>query len=297
MFFFFCLFFAATPSKTRILIITEGNITSVGPNNFSHLLDLTLLRLTGNKIHQLQDGVFTKLSKLRTLVLDHNLISASSFINTVFLPLGNLTILQLNNNYFVSIDQNWFIGTNQLLRLEINRNQITNLTFRSFGSRALHRLEYLELSDNSIGFIQEGTFKHLQSLKVLDLSKNRLSTLPNIFPSLPHLSLLNLGQNQWNCTCELRWVADFLRNSTHFPTETLNYGNGLQCSYSRDPRVTSLLQLTERNCFYKSQNVSFAVKERDSREPTEAIFISILVIAGNFYDLELYCWLKGIFQL
>ncbi|KAG9470666.1 hypothetical protein GDO78_017054 [Eleutherodactylus coqui] len=273
--------FTALPSSTKVLIITEGDVSFIGNNNFSHLLDLTLLRLSGNKIKKILNGAFTNLTKLQTLVLDHNQISSTSITNGTFSSLRNLETLQLNSNHFGSVYGAWFGNTERLIRLEINRNLITSLTHDSLGSNALHRLEHLDLSNNFISFIHEGTFQSLQQLKGLDLSKNRLTKLPDVFSFLPHLILLNLGHNYWNCSCELHQLAVFLRNYTYSTRRILRNRNGLQCSYSSNPAVVSLLQLTDRNCRSKSYNITIIAREKNRGSTREGLLISVLVITGR----------------
>ncbi|KAM3914558.1 LOW QUALITY PROTEIN: leucine-rich repeat-containing protein 53 [Leptodactylus fuscus] len=270
----------ALPSSTKVVVVTDGDVSFIGINTFSQLLDLTLLRLSGNKIKEIHNGAFTNLTKLRTLILDYNQISSTSITNGTFFPLTNLETLQLNSNLFCSIDGTWFGKTERLIRLEINGNQITNLTHDSLGSNALHRLQHLDLSSNFISFIHEGTFQSLQQLKELDLSKNRLTRLPDLFSFLPHLTLLNLGHNYWNCSCELHQLADFLRNYTASTRRILKNRNNLQCSYSNNPAVISLLQLTDRNCRSKSYNITVITREKSRRSTREGLLISILVITG-----------------
>ncbi|XP_056388691.1 leucine-rich repeat-containing protein 53 isoform X2 [Hyla sarda] len=270
----------ALPSSTKVLVITEGDISLIGLNNFSHLFDLSLLRLSGNKIKKIQNGAFTNLTKLRTLVLDYNQISSTSITNGTFFPLQNLETLQLNRNDFGSIDKTWFGNTERLIRLEINRNQITSLTRNSLGSNALHKLQHLDLSSNFISFIQERTFESLRQLKELDLSKNRLTKLPDVFSFLPHLTLLNIGHNEWNCSCGLHQLADFLRNYTYSTKRKLIRRSHLLCSYSSNPAVISLLQLTDRNCGSRSYNITVITREKTRGSTREGLLIAILVITG-----------------
>ncbi|XP_063794751.1 leucine-rich repeat-containing protein 53 [Pseudophryne corroboree] len=275
-------------------MITDGNITSIGVTDFSYLSNLTLLRLSSNKIQEIQAGAFLKLTQLRSLVLDNNQLSAASVSRETFLPLRNLETLQLNNNYFASISGTWFESTKRLIKLEINQNQITKLTHHSLGPNAFRSLEHLDLSSNFISSIQEETFLGLEHLRELDLSKNRLTKLPGVFSSLSHLSLLNLGQNRWNCTCELHELAHYLRNYTYSTSRILRNRNGLRCIYSSNPGVKSLLQLTEWNCAPRSYNISASSREGDRGYFREAIFITILVLAGVIAALFLIIFLIAV---
>ncbi|XP_074924346.1 LOW QUALITY PROTEIN: leucine-rich repeat-containing protein 53 [Chelonoidis abingdonii] len=252
----------AAPVTTKALIVTDGNITSVESFNLSLLFNVTLLRLSSNRITDIKENAFNGLRDLRTLLLDQNQISSSSISDNSFSELRKLQVLVLSNNALRNIYGIWFKNTKDLMRLQLNGNQITNLMDSSFGTACLHRLRTLDLSNNFISYIEKNAFQHLPQLKEMDLSRNRLALIPDMFSHLPQLILLSLDQNQWNCTCKLCDLAFFLRSYVNSSTRLLKNANDTNCRASKNPAVHNVLDLTEANCNSDSQNFTAVLKNK-----------------------------------
>ncbi|KAG8437173.1 hypothetical protein GDO86_008027, partial [Hymenochirus boettgeri] len=280
------------PTYTKSLIITDGTISLINVSSFSDLTHLSHLTLIKSKISRIDENALNNLTKLRTLVLDSNQISDSSINAKTFYCLYNLEILKLNNNALISIYGSWFKGNKNLLRLELNSNRITKLTYDSFSTKSLGHLRHLDLSINFIGFIDKYAFQALHQLRELDLSKNKLTTIPDIFSFLSQLIRLNLHQNQWNCTCELQDLSDFLRNYTSSAIRILGNRNNLPCSYSSNPAVHTVLQLTGRNCLSSPYNITLILKDKSKTfSPADFLLIVVLCLTGT---IALSCLITGI---
>ncbi|MEJ1276860.1 hypothetical protein NN561_007771 [Cricetulus griseus] len=276
-------YIVAAPETTRVLILTDGHLSSVESTNLTLLANLALLSLSRNAIYGIQEGSLHGLTKLRTLSLGHNHISSSSLPDHTFSKLQSLRVLVLSNNVLHTVRAAWFWNTRALSRLLLDGNQITNLTQSSFRGANLPRLRHLDLSNNFISFIEKDAFRPLPRLQEVDLSRNMLAHMPDAFTPLKQLSLLSLEGNQWSCTCDLYPLARFLRNFVKSPARTLHNRKDLNCQVS-PPAVAaakSMLRLSESNCDSKGHNFTVARKDRRALLPGQDVaLMTVLGFAG-----------------
>ncbi|XP_051051907.1 leucine-rich repeat-containing protein 53 [Phodopus roborovskii] len=276
-------YIVAAPETTRVLILTDGHLSSIESTNLTLLVNLALLSLSRNAIYRIQEGSLHGLPKLRTLSLGHNHISSSSLSDHTFSKLRSLQVLVLSNNALRSVRATWFRNTKVLTRLLLDGNQITNLTQSSFRGANLPRLRHLDLSNNFISFIEKDAFRPLPRLQEVDLSRNMLAHMPDAFTPLTQLSLLSLEGNQWSCTCDLYPLARFLRNFVKSPARTLLNTKELNCQVS-PPAVAaaqSMLRLSEANCDSKGHNLTLARKDRRALLPGQDVaLMAVLGFAG-----------------
>lgn len=259
------LFFpTAAPVTTRVLIITDGYLSSIESTNLSLLFNLALLSLSRNGIEDVREDALHSLSKLRSLLLGHNRISSSSLTDHTFSKLRSLQVLALSHNALHTLQGSWFRNTRGLTRLQLDGNQITNLTDSSFGGTHLHSLRHLDLSNNFISFIGKDAFRPLPQLQEVDLSRNKLAHMPDVFTPLKQLILLSLDKNQWSCTCDLYPLARFLRNYIKSSARMLRNAKELSCQPSTMAAATtnSVLRLSETNCDSKAANLTLVLKDR-----------------------------------
>lgn len=278
------LFFpTAAPVTTRVLIITDGYLSSIESTNLSLLFNLALLSLSRNGIEDVREDALHGLSKLRTLLLEHNHISSSSLTDDTFSRLHSLQVLVLSNNALHTLQGSWFRNTKGLTRLQLDGNQITNLTDSSFGGTKLHSLRHLDLSNNFISYIGKDAFQPLPQLQEVDLSRNRLAHMPDVFTPLKQLVLLSLDKNQWSCSCDLYPLARFLRNYIKSSTRMLRNAKDLNCQPSATAVATakSVLKLSENNCDSKVSNLTLVLKDRSSLLPGQDVaLLTVLGFAG-----------------
>lgn len=268
---------------TRVLIITDGSLSSIESTNLSLLFNLALLSLSRNGIEDVREDALHGLSKLRTLLLEHNQISSSSLTDRTFSRLRNLQVLVLSNNALHALQGSWFRHTRGLTRLQLDGNQITNLTDSSFGGTNLHRLRHLDLSNNFISYIGKDAFRPLPQLQEVDLSRNRLAQMPDVFTPMKQLILLSLDKNQWSCTCELYPLARFLRNYVKSSARKLRNARGLDCQLSTTAvaSANSVLRLSEANCDSKAPNLTLVLKDRSFPLPGQDVaLLTVLGLAG-----------------
>ncbi|XP_036046060.1 leucine-rich repeat-containing protein 53 [Onychomys torridus] len=276
-------YIVAAPETTRVLILTDGHLSSIESANLTLLVNLALLSLSRNAIYGIQEGSLHGLTKLQTLSLSRNRIPSSSLSDHTFSKLRSLQILVLSNNVLRTLRAAWFRYTKALRRLLLDGNQITNLTQSSFRGANLHGLRHLDLSNNFISFIEKDAFRPLPQLQEVDLSRNMLAHMPDAFTPLKQLSVLSLEGNQWSCTCDLYPLARFLRNFVKSPVHILYNTKDLNCQVS-PPAVAaakSMLRLSEAKCDSKSHNLSLALKDRRGLLPGQDVaLMTVLGFAG-----------------
>ena len=115
------------PGSLTSLSITNTPLTRV-PASVCQLLNLTTLRLDGNRITELPDNCFTKLTKLVTLTLSHN--SIGGLQDGLFDGLQSLVTLDLSSNRISYIGLRVFSNASDLTRLrslELSYNDLTSL--------------------------------------------------------------------------------------------------------------------------------------------------------------------------
>lgn len=273
----------AAPMTTRVLIITDGYLSSIESTNLSLLFNLALLSLSRNGIEDVQEDALDGLTMLRTLLLEHNQISSSSLTDHTFSKLHSLQVLVLSNNALRTLRGSWFRNTRGLTRLQLDGNQITNLTDSSFGGTNLHSLRHLDLSNNFISYIGKDAFRPLPQLQEVDLSRNRLAHIPDVFTPLKQLIHLSLDKNQWSCTCDLHPLARFLRNYIKSSAHTLRNAKDLNCqpSTAAVAAAQSVLRLSETNCDPKAPNFTLVLKDRSPLLPGQDVaLLTVLGFAG-----------------
>ncbi|XP_058935215.1 LOW QUALITY PROTEIN: leucine-rich repeat-containing protein 53 [Kogia breviceps] len=268
-------YIVAAPVTTRVLIITDGSLSSIESTNLSLLFNLALLSLSRNGIEDVREDALHTLSKLRTSLLEHNQISSSSLTDHSFSKLRSLQVLALSNNALCALQGSWFRNTRGLTGLQLNGNQVTKLTDSSFGGTDLHSLRHLDLSNTCTSYIVKDAFRPLPRLQEV--------VLPDVFTPLKQLILLSLAKSQWSCTCDHYPLAWFLRNYVKCSARTHRNAKDLNCQPSTMAVATakSVLRLSETNCDSKAANLTLVLKDRSPLFPGQDVaLLTVLGFAG-----------------
>lgn len=274
------------PDSTKALVLTDGLIDTVDRIVFSDLSNMSVLMLSNNIISTITGNAFQNLTVLRTLSLDHNLISNPSLDRSTFSWLHKLETLHLGHNALKEISGSWFQKTNSLKTLLLEGNLLTSLNSSTFASSDLRSLETLDLSDNLITCVGRDSFRNMPRLGSLDLSRNKLQNVPDAFSYLSRLFILNLDLNRWNCSCELKELVQFLNSYIQSPDKLLYNAKRMACSSSDNPKVQTVLGLTEANCMPTKKNITGEVNAKSSI--TSQRYIRDVVIAVVFSCLGKY---------
>lgn len=227
--------FEGIPSLRRLHL--DRNLLRSVPTDLPPSLEE--LRLDKNQLSVMSKAVWTRCPRLLVLSLSNNGLGNGSgpLPNAVFSPLSNLRILNLDHNHLVSILLNLplsikelylkgnlieqfqvrFPGISQLMVLDLSANRLTNkgllrnslLNTTSLESlnlagnklkqvpRHLPRsLKTLNLEGNLIASIKKKALSTLESLEHLGLARNKISKVaPGAFKALLLLHQLDLCHN------------------------------------------------------------------------------------------------------
>lgn len=197
---------------------------NLSSTSFVHVPNLRVLTLAKSLIStalNLDPSPFSPLSKLTFLDLSHNNIA--NIKESMLKGLVNLKVLKLQHNNLARLWKSANLGGPVLFLKEVLN--LTTLLLDSNGLdeipadalRGLKDLQEMSLANNLLNSLKDGVFDDLQSLKFLFLQKNMITTVrPEVFKTpTSNLSLLIMGKNPFDCTCEsILWFVSWL-NTTH----------------------------------------------------------------------------------
>ncbi|KAE8593998.1 hypothetical protein XENTR_v10019403 [Xenopus tropicalis] len=182
------------PYQTRVLNISENEISKIDGYTFSHLPKLQELVLRKNKVNGVDTWAFHNLNDLLILDLSYNLIQS---LDTVDLTdLKHLQIFDLSHNRIHTIQMGTLGPLGALQELDLSFNNVSD--FRSVANAVSQLPDFLRLSLSS-NFItdlkSEQSVTVLSSLQSLNLRNNSISVLDFTFYSMPSLIELNVTRN------------------------------------------------------------------------------------------------------
>lgn len=164
-----------TGENVRCYNLGLTNVPRVPPSTI-------LLDLRYNNIKKLSNNDFSRLTSLRTLLLQDNQIEQIDSI--AFQPLANLELLYLSDNSIKELSLNLFIF--------------------------LRKVRIIHLDKNKISHVDEGAFNGLPSLTTIHLQSNNISLVGGrTFSSLDKLETLRLDGNPLLCNCQLGWAINY----------------------------------------------------------------------------------------
>jgi len=181
------------------IILDRNNISFIGPYSFCQLPRLQYLSVSGNRLEYINPRAFSSCDKyqdvqLPVTVLDLSINNLHSLDEDLFDDLHDLQELYLSENMFVSFDMSTMSAFNKLhslQKLDISRNKLKDVydglstPIKSLSTLNLamnmlrtvpsvlqygEKLTGLNLNENPIAMITEDSFKDLNMLQVLNMS-------------------------------------------------------------------------------------------------------------------------------
>ncbi|XP_072751006.1 uncharacterized protein [Anoplolepis gracilipes] len=195
----------------------SGNALSKVPGSLPS--SLIMLKLQRNAITALKLDDLNGLYSLRSLTLNDNDISEIEVGALGQLPL--LTELDLSDNPIKALSTNTLSGPSNLAKLRMSG--LTSLqrhqeeqSDMAFPVPTPERLIMLDVSRSPVLAEQlladDAALSACKSLIELNLSAANISTIrSDLAFMLPQLRILKLGKNNWNCTGDLYWLGEWIR--------------------------------------------------------------------------------------
>lgn len=183
------------PSSLTVLKLQQNVIAALQLDDLNGLYNLRSLMLNDNNINEIEVGALGQLPRLTELDLSDNPIKALS-TNTLSGP-GNLARLRMS-------------GLTSLQRHQEEQSDM------AFPVPTPERLIMLDVSRSPVLAEQlladDAALSACKSLIELDLSATDISTVrSDLAYMLPQLRVLRLGGNNWNCTEDLYWLGEWIR--------------------------------------------------------------------------------------
>ncbi|EAN31641.2 Leucine Rich repeats (2 copies) family protein [Theileria parva strain Muguga] len=171
--------------------------------NLENLTNLRILDLSFNEIDKIEN--LGNLDKLEQLYLSNNKISEASNLA----HFKNLTLLELGSNKVRDYGDVKHLQT--LNALWLGKNKLTSMAIPE-----LPNLEKCSIQNNRVREWDECVVKNLPNLREFYLSCNKLTEIPSFISYMPHLLILDLGNNRIskiqplpeNNTLEELWLND-----------------------------------------------------------------------------------------
>ncbi|XP_067944263.1 leucine-rich repeat transmembrane neuronal protein 3-like [Watersipora subatra] len=229
--------FRTSPNQSRIsatslrqavslqfLRIEACSITMVEEEAFQGLYAVQFLNLANNNLKALPQRVFADLTQLQSMDLSYNSLKALTV--DVFEGLVNLKHLDLSFNSFQSAHEDLFKPLQSLKNLQLE-NTLLGITVLPDGLlSSLPDLDILNLDDNKITQLQPQLIKNNKMIKELRIRKNSLQTVNGeIFQNLSQLMTFDIGENPFDCDCQLLSYKLWLDRSIRWDQELTGYCN------------------------------------------------------------------------
>lgn len=194
----------------------SGNALSKVPGSLPS--SLVMLKLQRNAITALKLDDLNGLYNLRSLILNDNAISEIDVGALGQLP--SLAELDLSDNPIKALSTNTLSGPSNLTKLRMSG--LTSLQHQeeqsdmAFPVPTPEHLVTLDVSRSPVLAEQlladDAALSACKSLIELNLSATNVSTIrSNVAYMLPQLRVLRLGENNWNCTENLYWLGEWIR--------------------------------------------------------------------------------------
>uniref|UniRef100_A0A3Q2PQM1 TIR domain-containing protein n=1 Tax=Fundulus heteroclitus TaxID=8078 RepID=A0A3Q2PQM1_FUNHE len=178
--------------KDTVSLEFAGNRLKKVKDDFHGMSRLTYLGLRKNSITCVNDGSFSDLVSLKTLILTVN--ELSNLTRNMFQGLSNITMLDLSHNSIAFIHASAFQSLTSLQNLDLAHNMIQNIAYIQ-PIIQLPQIQMLNLRCNSFSFFETKMFtmNDSSSLEQLIIASDYLKKFSITTPIFPYLQILELS--------------------------------------------------------------------------------------------------------
>ncbi|XP_059903701.1 toll-like receptor 3 [Gadus macrocephalus] len=239
--------FSAFPNLTTLLLDFNFISQTLQGAEFEGLGQLEQLFFSNNRQKvELRSLSFVQLPKLSLLTLGRTLTGSLDLVPSPFAPLKNLKVLDLSNNNIANINARMLEGLENLMVLKMQHNNLARvwksanvggpvLFLKDLGNLTVLNMEYngldeiptdaltglkklkeMRFTGNLLNNLKDSVFEDLLSLQTFSIQKNLITSVrPQVFkPAMENLTLLDMGRNPFDCTCEsILWFVTWLNTT------------------------------------------------------------------------------------
>ncbi|XP_063413850.1 leucine-rich repeat-containing protein 24-like [Mytilus trossulus] len=248
-----------------------ANCSGIGLNHIPFELhhNIKILDLRNNGLKVIGANAFAKYDMLTQLYLQNN--SLQEIKANAFAQLTQLKHLDLSVNQLTSVPTSAFPGLTSLLVLNFKGNKFSHLEDAAF--TGLPSLTSLYLDGNYIEYVGNNAFEELSYLQTLELQNNNLKTLSeeSVQYFTKQFKSFKLYNNPWFCDCRIRWLQQYLHNSSYHSLIHWIFPEGEpQCNSPSLVKDKSFSQLDESDFVCEiimySSNQDLTIKPKDKIE-------------------------------
>ena len=185
-------FVATLPSTLTKLDLYSNGISKIYPESFSKLKKLKTLMLKNNYIRVIYRASFRGLTGLEKLHLSENKMQSIEVGS--FEDLKNLRYIDLDHNNFISLDLSLFAGLNLLKSIFANYNKLRQV----MGDTSIgfsHTCIDLFLENNEFRILKPSTFPYNFPICSLFLNNNSIVNIENGTFNKPNLRFIQMQHN------------------------------------------------------------------------------------------------------
>lgn len=206
---------ANLPPNAKSLNLSCNRITRVSAQAIGHLSYIEVISLRNNRLTAIFSDSFVNCSALRTLYLDHNMLSSLRFVQmtnlrelhmshnlVTMLDTGNtvlsLTTVDLSFNSLRQFSGSVLSRLQNVRVLNVSHNVIESVSFDD--SSVLSHLRHLDISGNRLATLSLCSGCYSYSLQYVDVSSNRIHVVDSSWCELwPNLTVLIASRNPVTC--------------------------------------------------------------------------------------------------
>lgn len=242
-------FFSRTP-RLDFLVMNSNSISAIDKYAFKNCLKLKKLHLTGNTIKAIHPRGFSIPAGNLTvqtlnLVYLHMANNTLEDVPAAIRSIPSLSYLDLSMNLFKSVRSSAFGSLYRLKSLHLSR--IENLeSIESKGFAGLVALTQLFMTSNrKLRDIPIDAFPDSYKLQTIFIEGNALRTLHERMLNWDNLKILQIGQNNFSCSCDLIWIKTSKLLQKSGTRQTLEKAT---CSLNRQTKYILKLNAVEMKC-------------------------------------------------